>query len=212
MGNTRELNITGPDAEEAHEGVDEAEETRIPLEEFEDGVEPGFQLFPTGEMKGVEIPSEVEGMGEIEYTSRQVGASEGDHIQLVEEETSDQSKYKGKGTYRGLESFKIHQVYKSSSDDGYPDNAEEGSVYDAEEISIADEESSDLEEGIQVRAESPTYQREHQCSIKEPNFNDANRDGEIVSTFNFLLDQDLSVVRITTLGSALRSLPKRVDR
>lgn len=250
---TGELAIAGPGAEETHEGNYGAEETDFSPGEFDDRVEPEVPLFLVEEMEEIEFLPELEGMGKIGYTSRRVSASE-ESMQLAEEESPeeeftegelaeeeilDQSKYKGKGTYHRLESFKMHQVYESDSDgnyadgfeegpvydveetgiaggnyadnfeegpvynveeigiaDGnYADNFEEGPVYDVERIGITDEESSDLEEVIQVRAESPTYRREHQHSMKGVNFSDVNGMDEIVSTFSFLPDRELIIVK-----------------
>lgn len=202
--NARKLVITGVDTEDTHEGVNETEETRLTPGGFDDGVEEEFPLFPIDKM---------EGMGDIEHASGWVSArAEG--IQAVEEELVEeeplegelaedeiikQSEYKGKGTYRRLDSFQMHQVYESGSEGGYADNLEEeGSVYNVEEISIIDEESSDPEEGFQVRTESPTYQRSHQHSTREVNFSNVNRTDEVVSTFEFLHDQDLIIVKDNT--------------
>lgn len=196
------------DTEDTHEGVNGTEETGLTPGGFDDGVEEEFPLFPIDEMEGFGFLPEVEGVGDIEHASGWVSArAEG--IQAVEEEPLEgelaedeimkQSEYKGKGTYHGLDSFQMHQVYESGSEGGYADNLEEeGSVYDVEEISIIDEESSDPEEGFQVRTESPTYRRSHQHSTREVNFSNVNRTDEVVSTFKFLHDQDLIIVKDNT--------------
>lgn len=155
--NTRDLAITEPEA--THEGVYEAKETGAPPGGFDDWIGPKSPLFLVdSEME------EVEGEGE-NTPGRGSASDEGMPLveeELVEEElpggeTLDWSNYKGKGTYRGLESFEIHQAYESGSEGEHANGIEEGSVYDVEEISIDDEESSDLEEVLKDRAESPTY-------------------------------------------------------